>query len=378
MCADDLLSRYKAGERDFKKAGLSKAILSGEDLKQASFIGASFIEADLQVADLSNTDLSETNFYRAKLAHANLSSTKLFMARMINADLRNSNLSEADLRRVQLYKADLSDANLVGADLLLAKLAKANLLRANIDGVDLTGVTLGPDSNLLLSKWETVTVDGRKYYREAVESGEQVLPFPIGAPVRFVFESNRVLSGEEYYVARELISIFELIAKKTELILETSVTSDGSREYFTIVYRGEYREVENVGLKVLSSIQPQDEKTESVLNSAEDLNNRVEWMISAIENLLKERGCDFSAQHFSMKRKEIVRDFFSAFAPVRIEFQDGQSVGSFYMAADGAGVPLDDIHIYGTHVDFAFRKNEMLEAPQILIEILSELAGVVC
>jgi hypothetical protein len=97
MTHDELLRRYAAGERDFRRA-------------------------NLYMADLRGAYLSGTNLYMANLRGANLSGAHLYMA----------DLSEADLSRADLSGADLRGADLYMADLYMADLRKAHLSRANL------------------------------------------------------------------------------------------------------------------------------------------------------------------------------------------------------------------------------------------------------
>ena len=80
MTADQLLTDYSQGKRDFQNADLS---------------GANLSDADLSGADLSDADLSGAN--------------------LSDADLSGADLSDADLRFADLSDANLSGANLRGA-----------------------------------------------------------------------------------------------------------------------------------------------------------------------------------------------------------------------------------------------------------------------
>lgn len=88
MKAQELLTKYKAGQRDFK--GVS---VSGENITWACLA-----EIDLRGADLQYVNLSCANLSRANLSNG-------------------ANLSFADLSRADLSEADLSDSNLEGANL---------------------------------------------------------------------------------------------------------------------------------------------------------------------------------------------------------------------------------------------------------------------
>lgn len=114
---EELIKRYEAGERSFKKE------------------------------DLSETDLREVNLSRTDLEGANLSKANLSRAILVNAYLFNANLKDACLEDCKLSKAILSQADLTGATLLRADLSEAILVEANLNGAsleeaDLTGANL--------------------------------------------------------------------------------------------------------------------------------------------------------------------------------------------------------------------------------------------
>jgi uncharacterized protein YjbI with pentapeptide repeats len=96
--ADELLERYRAGERNFATAQLADADLSGADLRAANFS-----DADLTDATLENADLSNSNFQGATL---------------LRTVLRGANLENADLTKVTgLLPAQLAGTNLAGVRL---------------------------------------------------------------------------------------------------------------------------------------------------------------------------------------------------------------------------------------------------------------------
>ena len=108
MTAEELLTRYAAGERDFQHANLA-----GENL-----YGVHLSEANLADADLTDTDL-----YGANLAGANLA---------------GANLARADLRRAILFHANLTEANLtdtilIGVNLVGAILYQGDATKVKID-----------------------------------------------------------------------------------------------------------------------------------------------------------------------------------------------------------------------------------------------------
>jgi uncharacterized protein YjbI with pentapeptide repeats len=109
MNASELIAKYDAGERDFRRADLS-----GANLRRANLSGA-----DLYGANLSGADLSDAILHRADLRGANLRGADLHRANLYGANLSGADLSDANLHRANLGRADLSGANLVGAQGIL-------------------------------------------------------------------------------------------------------------------------------------------------------------------------------------------------------------------------------------------------------------------
>jgi hypothetical protein len=100
MTADELLRRYAAGERDFRRVSLRGEILSWADLSGA----------DLSGADLSGANLNWANLYRVNLTGADLSGADLAWAKLNKASLRGANLSEANFSGASLDGADWTEA----------------------------------------------------------------------------------------------------------------------------------------------------------------------------------------------------------------------------------------------------------------------------
>jgi hypothetical protein len=92
LSAEDVLSRYTNGERNFSWKDLSGLDPQGSDLRDANLFGA----------NLSNSNLTDANLEGANLGQANL---------------RNTVLRNANLRRVFLVGADLTGAEKMEAQL---------------------------------------------------------------------------------------------------------------------------------------------------------------------------------------------------------------------------------------------------------------------
>lgn len=165
--SQEIVKRYEAGERNFKKAkfsgvnlpwaelceiDLSEANLSEAYLNRAYLLGANLSQANLSNITLTNADLSEANLIGANLSGANLQKAELIQANLQGANLREANLSEANLSGANLSEVTLSWANISEANLSGANLSQANLIgakftsldlrEANLSGAKLTGINL--------------------------------------------------------------------------------------------------------------------------------------------------------------------------------------------------------------------------------------------
>jgi len=153
MNAEEILKRYAEGDRDFTKAILLEANLSGANLSRANLS-----EANLSVANLSGGNLSEANLTKAKL-----NVTKLSGANLHKANLTEANLNVANLTLADLSEAEMAQTSLIRAEMARADLSGANLSRANLSGADIRDAKL---RNCVLSyanlsrvdlKWATLT-----------------------------------------------------------------------------------------------------------------------------------------------------------------------------------------------------------------------------
>jgi uncharacterized protein YjbI with pentapeptide repeats len=151
--SEELLKRYKAGERDFTGISLTYGNLytenlSGANLSRANLSGISLIRANLTGANLTGAELSAAILNDAKLAGANLSSAVLIQAHLEGADLSAANLDNTNLTAAYLVSANLMKANLRGTNLSAANLSHSNLRNAGFNqktklcGADLSAVNL--------------------------------------------------------------------------------------------------------------------------------------------------------------------------------------------------------------------------------------------
>lgn len=138
LSAEELISAYAKGKRDFSSH-------------------------DLNSLNLAKSDLSGANFHQAKLQKVNLQSANLLNADFGRASLSQASLKNAKLARAYFSHADLAGADLRGADLSYAYLSNANLRGANLCGADLTGAKVS-DEQLATARtnWATVHPSGKR------------------------------------------------------------------------------------------------------------------------------------------------------------------------------------------------------------------------
>lgn len=113
--ANQLLTAYSQGQRDFVDADLSNLVLRNRDLS-----GSNFANAKLENVDFKDAILASCNFGRANLQQANLAGANLTAAYLVKANLSNANLKGATLREASLSQTNLQGADLSGADLINA------------------------------------------------------------------------------------------------------------------------------------------------------------------------------------------------------------------------------------------------------------------
>jgi uncharacterized protein YjbI with pentapeptide repeats len=123
--AEQLLTAYASGQRDFQRINLPKAELSGVDLSGCNFTEANFQGADLRESNLSRCNLSRVNFKGARLRRTNL----------IGSTLQGADFQGANLYRAKLIRSDLQNADFGRADLRIgADLREANITNTNFKG----------------------------------------------------------------------------------------------------------------------------------------------------------------------------------------------------------------------------------------------------
>ncbi|UFP95246.1 pentapeptide repeat-containing protein [Gloeobacter morelensis MG652769] len=143
MGVDELLARYRRGQRRF-----SKLVLVGDDLSTVALDGARMFEANLSGSRLVGTGLRSAVLTGASLVGADFAAARLQRADLSGAELVGANLSGTDLQGAKLIGGDLRGASLYWANLEGAQLRGALLDDASLRGARLRGAIL-PDGRLL-------------------------------------------------------------------------------------------------------------------------------------------------------------------------------------------------------------------------------------
>ena len=105
MDAEELVSKYNAGDRDFRWSELAGGELTAVNL----------MEVDLAESNLAGAQLSRADLHMANLTQADLTGADLSWAILSWANLSGARLGGADLRMANLTGARLVGANLAGA-----------------------------------------------------------------------------------------------------------------------------------------------------------------------------------------------------------------------------------------------------------------------
>lgn len=130
--AEDLLTYYAKGRRDFADHDLSALNLQQINLSEAVFRQSKFVKTDLRGANLFHGDFSRARLKQTILRDANLSRAYFNYANLEGADLRGADLSYAYLSNANLRSANLCGANLTGAKVTEEQLAVARINWATV------------------------------------------------------------------------------------------------------------------------------------------------------------------------------------------------------------------------------------------------------
>ncbi|EDZ94728.1 endoribonuclease L-PSP [Limnospira maxima CS-328] len=134
MKPQELIDRYRQGERDFPGVDLSDTTWPRE---------CNLSEINLEGADLSNSEFISIAFNKANLKNCNFSGSNFKYVKFVNADLTNAYFIQSDL-----YDIDFSGADLTGAQFgecrqfICCEIAQAITKNVNFDKVKFGDVNL--------------------------------------------------------------------------------------------------------------------------------------------------------------------------------------------------------------------------------------------
>ena len=297
------------------------------------FTGAAVPErTDLTGARLDSAELSKTTLQGVILRHANLVGANLFDANLRGTDLRGSFISEANFDSADLTEVDLRDAYFGGA-----VFRRAILTGLNLEGVSLKGDTFDPDVDLLVARWDSISIDGTLYRRQAIESGEQVLPLGGTNLLRFIFQSREPLSSNELVAARKLIQTFGSMKTGVTLLLELAATG----ERLVIEARGNRELAARIGLHLLQQHHAQrtsmQQELSRTLEQVEGLRNEHAEQLDQVLSI----SADIRVTQERLRSS--VESFLGKLDPVEVHFPSRQAASDFQKVLEGSGLSPPDL-----------------------------------
>ena len=134
ITADEILSAYASGRKDFGLKDLSMQDLQKAELSEVKFHGSKLIKINFQGADLNRANFTNCDVRQSMLRNANL--TKCYF--------KSSNLEGVDLRGANLSYASFQNTKLKGANLCGANLSQTNLNAEQLEEVKTNWMTIMP------------------------------------------------------------------------------------------------------------------------------------------------------------------------------------------------------------------------------------------
>ena len=139
MTANELLERYKAGQRDFRGLNLMGIDLSHSVLCGANFSFCNLRNAWMKQANLRGANLRNTTISRGVLAYADLSGADLSHADLDTCAFFGANLTGANFHKALMgHQPCLSGANLTNVDFTQTFIG----LPGGLDNLSVFGATL--------------------------------------------------------------------------------------------------------------------------------------------------------------------------------------------------------------------------------------------
>ena len=162
--------------RDFRKASLRAAFLSGADLRETRFERANLIEARFEGADLREAGFEDANLSRARLEGADLRGARFkgancFEVRLDGANLRNVRFEHVDFHGARFEGANLSGAQFQRTILTEARFERAELINAQFKHVDLINARF-EHADLRGARFEDADIRGARFDGANLEGAE--------------------------------------------------------------------------------------------------------------------------------------------------------------------------------------------------------------
>lgn len=330
-----------------KAASLGRAVLKGAVLSKADLSNVDLHEADLSCAILTEANLSE-----ADLSGANLTEAILRWADLQWADLSNADLSKAIAQEVGFFHADLQGtifrgALLRGSSFEEADIRGADLADADLSGADFSKAALTATDDLLVARWDTISIDGRSYVRKEIESGEEVLPFGMGNPLRFIFQASTPLTADEVKTGFELIEKLVPHSRGSKLALELSTV--GQR--FLVESRGSKENAARIGLAVLQAQQ----LSETILaQKLLESNTALVEHLDQIVSILADSRLDEIATRRSLE------GFLNKMDLRQVQFHSEEAVQDFLTIAEKAGLQAEKMSLGDRVIHFGIRAQQKI------------------
>ena len=112
ISAEEVLSAYATGRKDFGLKDMSMQDLQKVDLSESKFYDSKLVRVNFQGADLNRSNFTNIDLRQAMLRNANLNKCLFISSNLEGADLRGANLSNANFKNTKLKGANFCGANL--------------------------------------------------------------------------------------------------------------------------------------------------------------------------------------------------------------------------------------------------------------------------
>jgi serine/threonine-protein kinase len=117
ISAEEILSAYDAGRKDFGLKDLSMQNLQKANLSESKFYDSKLIRVDFQGADLSRSNFNNCDVRQAMFRNADLNKCMFYASNLEGVDLRGANLSGSNFKNAKLKGANLCGTNLSDTNL---------------------------------------------------------------------------------------------------------------------------------------------------------------------------------------------------------------------------------------------------------------------